>query len=105
MAPMSTQLSEEGNVSARQIAFYRERARGGTGLIIVEFCCVHSATGRSGHRRLVEAINSEGAIAAIQLQHGGPGARRALVEGGVAIGPSDRVSRRDPSKLTCRAMT
>jgi 2,4-dienoyl-CoA reductase-like NADH-dependent reductase (Old Yellow Enzyme family) len=119
MAPMSTQLSEEGNVSARQIAFYRERARGGTGLIIVEFCCVHSATGRSehrqlvletpdriaGHRRLVEAINSEGAVAAIQLQHGGPGARRALVEGGVAIGPSDRVSRRDPSKLTCRAMT
>ncbi|MEM5388777.1 FAD-dependent oxidoreductase [Paraburkholderia phymatum] len=120
MAPMSTQLADdEGNVSERQIAFYRERARGGTGMIIVEFCCVHRETGRSEHRqlvletieqvgqhrRLVESIREAGAVACIQLQHGGPGAKRGLVKGGVAVGPSDVRSRRTPDRLTCRALT
>lgn len=120
MAPMSTQLGdEEGHVTPRQIAFYKARAEGGVGMIIVEFCCVHRATGRSehrqlsldtpahldGHRRLVEVITQAGAVACLQLQHGGSGVPRALVEGGIAIGPSDVISRRDPSKLTARAMT
>jgi len=120
MAPMSTQLSDgHGDVAERQIAFYRERARGGVGLIIVEFCCVHGATGRSehrqlvlerddqveGHRRLVQAIRDEGSVACVQLQHGGPGVKRSLMADGIALGPSDVASRRDPSKLTCRAMS
>ncbi|EEA01830.1 NADH:flavin oxidoreductase/NADH oxidase [Burkholderia sp. H160] len=120
MAPMSTQLADaEGSVTERQIAFYRERARGGTGMIIVEFCCVHGATGRSehrqliletakqvdAHRRLVETIREAGSVACIQLQHGGPGAKRGLVKDGIATGPSDVRSRRDPDRLTCRALT
>jgi 2,4-dienoyl-CoA reductase-like NADH-dependent reductase (Old Yellow Enzyme family)/thioredoxin reductase len=120
MAPMSTQLSDgHGHVTDAQVAFYRERARGGVGLVIVEFCCVHAPTGRSEHRqlsletpeqlashaRLAAAIKAEGAVAGLQLQHGGPGAKRSLVEGGVAVGPSDVLSRRDPSRKTCRALT
>jgi len=120
MAPMSTQLSDDGGcVTDGQVAFYRERARGGTGLVIVEFCCVHMPTGRSEHRqlgletpdqlashaRLAAAIKAEGAVPGIQLQHGGPGAKRGLVEGGVAVGPTDIVSRRDPGRLTCRGMS
>lgn len=120
MAPMSTQLGDpDGHVTPRQIAFYKARAEGGVGMIIVEFCCVHRPTGRSehrqlsldtpthldGHRRLVEVINHAGAVACLQLQHGGTGVPRALIEGGIAIGPSDVVSRRDPGKLTARAMT
>ncbi|WP_211306239.1 FAD-dependent oxidoreductase [Fulvimonas soli] len=120
MAPMSTQLGgSDGRVTERQIAFYRARAEGGVGLIIVEFCCVDRATGLSehrqlsldtpahleGHRRLVEAIRDAGAVACLQLQHGGAGVPRALVEGGVAVGPSDVRSRRDPSRLTARALT
>lgn len=120
MAPMSTNLaSHEGNVTAQQIAFYQARAEGGTGMIIVEFCCVDGATGRSehrqltlesmsqlaGHQRLVEAITAAGSVACLQLQHGGQGAKRELIQGGIALAPSDIPSRRDPSRLIARAMT
>lgn len=120
MAPMSTNLgSRDGRVTPEQIAFYRARAEGGTGMIIVEFCCVQRSTGRSeerqlslespgfldGHQRLVEAINTAGAVACLQLQHGGPGVPRSLVDGGVAVGPDNVVSRRDPAQLTARALT
>jgi 2,4-dienoyl-CoA reductase (NADPH2) len=120
MAPMSTQLANaDGSVSPQQLAFYTERARGGTGLIVVEFCSVHAATGRSEHRQLVleseaqleghielvSAIRKAGAAACLQLQHGGPGVKRSLVEGGVAVGPSDVLSRRDPGRRTARALT
>jgi len=41
MAPMSTKYGgTDGSVTPRNIAFYRERALGGYGLIIVEFTCV-----------------------------------------------------------------
>lgn len=120
MAPMSTNLgSDEGAVTPRQIAFYRARAEGGIGMVIVEFCCVQRSTGRSehrqlsletrahldGHLRLVEAIKSAGAVACLQLQHGGPGVKRELVENGVAVGPTDVRSRHNPDKLTARALS
>lgn len=120
MAPMSTNLgSLDGAVTPEQIAFYRARATGGTGMIIVEFCSVQRSTGRSeerqlsleseahldGHQRLVEAITSAGAIACLQLQHGGPGVKRSLVKDQIAVGPSDVVSRRDPGKLTARSLS
>lgn len=120
MAPMSTNLSaDDGSVTPEQVAFYRARAEGGTGMIIVEFCCVDAATGRSehrqlsletpthldGHQRLVDAIKSAGAVAALQLQHGGQGAKRELVKDGIAVAPSDVPSRKDPSRLSARALT
>src|SRR6202011_3879566 len=53
MAPMSTQLGgADGAVTPANIAFYRERALGGFGLIIVEFTCVDPATGRTEERQL-----------------------------------------------------
>ncbi len=86
MAPMSTNLgSTRGAVTPEQLAFYRARAIGGTGMIVVEFCSVHGESGRSehrqltlesaahidGHQRLVDAIRSAGSVACLQLQHGG----------------------------------
>ena len=76
--------SEDGQVTERMISYYEERARGGVGLIIVEFTAVERR-GRSmplqlmiesnrfipGLRRSAEAIKSHGTKAAIQLQHGG----------------------------------
>src|SRR5690606_13224109 len=118
-APMSTNLgSDEGEVTPRQIAFYRARAEGGVGMVIVEFCCVHRTTGRSEHRQLsletpahldghihlVRAIRSAGAVACLQLQHGGPGVKRELVQHGVAVGPSDIRSRHEADRLTTRAL-
>ncbi|WP_210425080.1 FAD-dependent oxidoreductase [Spongiibacter thalassae] len=120
MPPMSTQLgTPEGEVSDEQIAFYRARAAGGTGMIIVEFCCVERRSGQSepnqlalestahiaGHKRLVNAIRAEGSVACLQLQHGGAAAKRSLLEIDTPIGPSDIFSRKDPSRRTCREMS
>lgn len=119
MPPMSTQLgSPEGLVTPRQLAFYAARAVGGTGMIIVEFCCVHRASGQSepnqlaleneghvpGHRELVDTIRNAGAVACLQLQHGGAAAKRALLQEEIPWGPSDIFSRRDPAKRVTRAM-
>lgn len=119
MAPMSTNLGGlDGCVSPQQIAFYRERAEGGTGMIVVEFCCVDGDSGRSehrqltleslahvtGHQRLVEAITSAGSVACLQLQHGGQGAKHDLVKNGMPWAPSDIQSRSTPSRLVARAM-
>jgi 2,4-dienoyl-CoA reductase-like NADH-dependent reductase (Old Yellow Enzyme family)/thioredoxin reductase len=119
MAPMSTNMGGlDGSVTPELVAFYRARATGGTGMIIVEFCSVHRASGRSehrqlsletseqvdGHKRLVEAIDSAGAVPCLQLQHGGPGVKRELVQDGIAVGPCNIPSRKDPDRLTCRAL-
>lgn len=120
MAPMSTNLgTEDGAVTPRQVAFYRARAAGGTGMVIVEFCSVHAASGRSehrqltledarhldGHQRLVEAITGADSVACLQLQHGGQGAKRELVTDGMPVTASDVASRRDPGRLVARALT
>ncbi len=120
MAPMSTSLGgTDGEVTADQIAFYQERARGGFGLIIVEFTSVDPATGRTevhqlslesernveGHVRLVDAIHASGAKAFLQLQHGGRWALPKYIDGGIPKGASRVVSRRDPSKVVVEEMT
>ncbi len=114
MAPMSTSLGgREGAVTAENIAFYRERALGGFGLIVVEFTCVDTATGRTeerqlslesrrnldGHARLVDMLHAAGAKTFLQLQHGGRFAPAKLLPGGVTKGPSAVTSRRDPAKI------
>ena len=120
MPPMSTQLgSSAGEVTDAQIAFYKARAAGGTGMIIVEFCCVERASGQSepnqlalesekdirGHRRLVSAIKECGSVACLQLQHGGAAAKRSLLQTATTIGPSNIYSRKDPEHLICKEMS
>lgn len=120
MAPMSTNLgSRDGQVTDETVAFYRARAAGGLGMIVVEFCCVEPSSGRSEHRqlaintpahvashkRLVDAIHASGTIACLQLQHGGMGARRDSIGDDLPLGPSDVFSRKDPTRRTTRAMT
>ena len=112
MAPMSTQYGgKDGSVQPRHIAFYRERALGGFGLIIVEFTCVDAATGRTeehqlsldsrrnldGHKRLVDGIKSGGAACFVQLQHGGRFSDKKFV--GLPKAATSVFSRKDPSKV------
>jgi len=114
MAPMSSALAgRDGRVSDRQIAYFRERARGGTGMIIVEFTCVDRRFGVSepnqlvledesaldGHRRLVEAVNAEGTIASIQLQLPGQYALPHLNGGRMPAAPSVVHSRRSGAQM------
>jgi 2,4-dienoyl-CoA reductase-like NADH-dependent reductase (Old Yellow Enzyme family)/thioredoxin reductase len=118
MAPMSTSYGGvDGSVTPRNIAFYRERALGGFGLIIVEFTCVDPATGKTeehqlsleshrnldGHKRLVDAVHDAGAKVFVQLQHGGRFADRKYVP--VPKGPSRVVSRKDPGKVVSDEFT
>jgi 2,4-dienoyl-CoA reductase-like NADH-dependent reductase (Old Yellow Enzyme family)/thioredoxin reductase len=120
MAPMSTSLGGvDGAVTPSQIAFYRERALGGFGLIIVEFTCVDPKTGRTeehqlsldsrrnldGHYRLVETIHASGAKAFLQLQHGGRFAKSSYLADGVVRGPMEVRSRKDPNKIVVAALT
>ncbi|RVT89883.1 FAD-dependent oxidoreductase [Sphingomonas crocodyli] len=120
MAPMSTSLGGvDGAVTPSQIAFYRERALGGFGLIIVEFTCVDPKTGRTeehqlsldsrrnldGHYRLVETIHAAGAKAFLQLQHGGRFAKGSYLADGVVRGPMEVRSRKDPNKIVVAQMT
>lgn len=95
MAPMETHLGEpDGSVNEAIIAYYRERAQGGAGLIITEFTCVDGVTGFSsnvpqlrldndrykvGHARLVAAIHAAGAKAVIQISHAGRQTKESVI--------------------------
>jgi len=85
LPPMATNFSgTDGVASDRTIQYYRERARGGVGLVIVEAAYVdlkakHRTNAMSfaedcnmpGMRKLAGAIRAEGAMPAIQLGHNG----------------------------------
>ncbi len=85
-APQSTGLSNvDGSVSERLIRHYRELARGGTGLIIVEYAYIDKIASKSAHCQLgisdnehisglawlAQNIREEGCRAAIQIEHCG----------------------------------
>ncbi len=100
------QLSEEGYLTAENIAYYRMRALGGASLVTIGDCIVDLATGRSHPMQVAvddegsvasltmcaDAIHAGGALAAVQIDHGGelcePG---FLAEGEEPMGPSDFV--------------
>ncbi|MGI6685242.1 MAG: FAD-dependent oxidoreductase [Bacillota bacterium] len=85
-APQSTGLSNmDGSVSERLIRHYRELARGGTGLVIVEYAYVDNIASKSAHCQLgisdkehipglgwlADVIKDNGARAGIQIEHCG----------------------------------
>lgn len=84
--PITTGLAEaDGKVSDRMVEFYRQRAAGGVGLIILEPGVVHQQAKLAkfsagawtddqipGMARLAKTIQHEGAKVFIQLCHAGP---------------------------------
>jgi 2,4-dienoyl-CoA reductase (NADPH2) len=103
MAPMETHLGEpDGGINNDIIAYYRERAQGGAGLIITEFTCVDGTDGfssnvpqlrldndryKAGHARLVAAIHAAGAKAVIQISHAGRQSKESVI-GRQPVAPS-----------------
>lgn len=101
MPAMLTNFSDDqGLINHRHLAYYQCRALGGAGLIVVEPSYVHprgrirkeqlslcDASALPGLRRLAQAIQKQGARAAIQLHHGGRNAR-SLVTGQQPLGAS-----------------
>ena len=88
----------DGEAGPRMIEYYRERARGGVGLMITENAAIDWQQGRAvgnplrldeyrfraGLSDLVEAVHNEGAKIAAQLHHGGRQATVANIPGGAA---------------------
>lgn len=117
MPPMETRLNTiSGDVTSSLIDYYTERAKGGAGIIIIENTFVDSLSSRSslissglysdhliaGKNLLAESIKEYGALAIIQLSHGGRQAR----EGATlfdAVAPSAvmcSVTKRMPRELS-----
>ena len=86
MAPMLSRLCyPDGVVSPQLIDYYAERAKGGVGLIIVEYCYIDEKESKANHGQLgvysdqlipglgdlAEAIQEQGARAILQICHGG----------------------------------
>ena len=103
MAPMSTNyVSETGGMTDTLIEFYERRAKGGTGLIIAEHCCVDFPCGKAGAvqlrldddrfipgiSRLAEAVHYHGSKIAIQINHSGPSGVPAKTQGQGPVGAS-----------------
>ena len=103
MSPMGTSLAgPNGEVSDHLIAYYEERAKGGTGLIIVEFTSIDYELGRGminqvridddrfvpGMHRLANAVHKYGAKIFVQLHHAGREATPLWTGGKQIVAPS-----------------
>ena len=86
MEPMGHHIADEnGDTNDRTVAFYAERAKGGTGLIITEVCRVNDEHGMAdlgqmslakdermpGMKKLAEAVHGYGGKIFVQLHHPG----------------------------------
>lgn len=93
MPPMGTNMATpDGEVTENILSYYKERAKGGVGLIIVETTCVDAPAGKTtafqlaidndrfipGLSHLAETIHRHGAKTVLQLQHGGRGTRSSI---------------------------
>jgi 2,4-dienoyl-CoA reductase (NADPH2) len=115
MTAMHLNYTPDGRVNDRLVAFYEERARGGTGLIIVGGCVIDDYAGATwmidiredscieGHSMLAEAIKRHGAASACQLYHAGRYSHSATIGGRQALAPSPVTSRftgEEPREMT-----
>jgi len=104
MPPMGTNLAGiEGEVTDHLIAYYEERAKGGTGLIIVEFTCIDYEYGKGfvrqlrldddrfipGIHRLADAIHKYGSKVFVQIHHAGRQSNSSLIHGKQIVAPSN----------------
>ena len=92
MTPMGTNYGEtSGEMSSRHMNYYNQRAKSGTGLIILENANVEYPVGSNGTSQiridhdsfmprfyqLVETLHKSGATVAIQINHAGASASSA----------------------------
>jgi 2,4-dienoyl-CoA reductase (NADPH2) len=115
MTAMHLNFTPDGRVNDRLVAFYEERARGGTGLIIVGGCIIDDYAGANwmldlrddscidGHSILADAIKRHGAAASCQLYHAGRYTHSISIEGRQALAPSavtSRFTKEEPREMT-----
>jgi 2,4-dienoyl-CoA reductase-like NADH-dependent reductase (Old Yellow Enzyme family)/NADPH-dependent 2,4-dienoyl-CoA reductase/sulfur reductase-like enzyme len=104
MPPMGTNYGgTNGEFTEEHIKYYEQRAKGGTGLIIIENVCVDFTMGSNGTTqirldhdkyipglyKLTERLHKHGACASIQINHSGASAVPARMEGRIPVSSSD----------------
>lgn len=109
MTPMGTNYGgENGEFTDEHMEYYEQRAKGGTGLIIVENACIDYPLGSNGttqirinHDRfipalfkLTEKLHRNGACAAIQINHAGASAVPGRIGGKTPVSASDIPSKK-----------
>lgn len=114
MPAMHLNYSEDGFVNEQEIDFYRERAEGGVGFIIVGGCGVENRGAAPGmimldddkyipsFKALADAVHEHGALIAAQLYHAGRYAMSFLTkeEPVSASAEYSKFSKETPKKLT-----
>ncbi len=111
---MHMNMARDFEVTDQLIDFYVERARGGVGMITVGYATVDDLSGNStnigahrdefipGLQRLARAIQSNGARAAVQINHAGRYNFSFFLDGKQAVAPSavpSRMTRETPREL------
>lgn len=109
MPPMGTNFGgESGEFKDEHIKYYEQRAKGGTGLIIVENACVDFPLGSNGttqiridHDRyipalykLTETLHKYNTCVAIQINHSGASAMPDRIDGLVPVSSSNVPSKK-----------
>ena len=107
-------MAVDFQVTDQLTAFYAERARGGVGMICVGFATVNELSGNTqnigahddafipGLARLAEAIKSNGARSAVQLNHAGRYNFSFFLNGKQPVAPSpiaSRMTRETPKEM------
>ncbi|MBM4763791.1 FAD-dependent oxidoreductase [Bacillus sp. B15-48] len=118
MPPMGTNLAgSEGEVTNQLIAYYEARAKGGTGLIILEFTCIDYEYGKGfirqlrldndrfipGIHRIADAVHKYGTKVFVQIHHAGRQSNSSLINGNQIVAPSKVASAavgEEPRELT-----
>ncbi|TFB98498.1 MULTISPECIES: FAD-dependent oxidoreductase [unclassified Cryobacterium] len=118
MAPMGTEMgTPEGLFTAQEIAYYTERARGGTGLVMTGIsavsedyetlnaglCCVHTDAALPGLTALAESIHAVRGLVSLQLTAGLGRNINVIDPDRLPISASDNPHYADPSVL-CRPL-
>ncbi len=115
MPAMHMNMCRDFEVTDQLIDFYRERAKGGAGLICVGYATVDELSGAPGNigahddrfvpglSRLASAIRKGGARAAVQLNHAGRYNSSFFLGGNKPVAPSpvaSRMTRETPMELS-----
>lgn len=119
MAPMGTEMcTDDGMTTDQEIAYYVERARGGTGLVLTGITAVQQDVEQLAHglgridtdahvpglTRMVAAVHAVGGRIGLQLTAGLGRNINSLTPGQPPVSASDNTWFADPS-VTCRALT
>ncbi len=115
MPAMHMNMAQNYEVTDQLVEFYAERARGGAGMIVVGYATVDELSGNvmnigahkdafiPGLARLAEAINTNGARSAVQINHAGRYNHSIFLNGKQPVAPSaiaSRMTRETPKALT-----